>query len=99
MVILPLIFKQTKGTQGSPLIALLPLLLILLVFYLILFLPQYRRQKKHQEMIAHLSPGDEVITTGGIHGRIKKIKKNTLILKIANNVEIELEKNAIAAKK
>ncbi len=92
------IFSQTQG-QTNPLVGFLPFIIIIVVFYLLLILPQQRRQKKHREMIASLRPGDKVITSSGIHGEIRKVKDNTFILKIADKVEIEINKEAIVYKK
>ncbi len=93
-----LLFSQTQG-QTNPFISFLPLIIIFVIFYLLLILPQQRKQKKHKEMIASLRPGDRVVTSSGIHGEIKKIKDRTIILKIADKVEIEIEKEVIGYKK
>ena len=55
-----------------------------------------RRQKAHQRLIATLKTGDRVVTNGGIHGLISNVKETTVIVKVADNVKIEMEKSAVA---
>jgi preprotein translocase subunit YajC len=84
--------------QGNPLVGLLPIILIFVVLYFLMILPQQRRQKKHQAMVTNLKKGDRVVTSSGIYGIITNIKDNSLMVKIAENVEIELEKGSISYK-
>ena len=68
-------------------------------FVLVYFLtirPQQRRQKELQSQIASVKTGDKVITSGGIHGLIANVKEKTFILKVADNVKIEIEKSAVS---
>jgi preprotein translocase subunit YajC len=73
------------------------LIFILAIFYLIVFLPARRRQKKVQEMIDNLQSGDKVITSGGIYGTIVGFKNDRVQLRVAENVKIEMSRNAVAA--
>jgi preprotein translocase subunit YajC len=66
------------------------------IFYFLIIRPQQRQQKKRQEMLSKLKVDDRVVTVGGIHGRITKIKDDTVMLRIADKVEVEVNKNAIA---
>ena len=77
-------------------IQLAPLLIIGVIFYLLIFRPMRTRQKKLDAMITALKNGDKVITNSGIYGVVAGIKDNTLILRIADQVKIEIAKNAIA---
>lgn len=61
--------------------------------------PQKQKRVEHQKMIQSLKKNDEVITIGGIHGTVINIKDDTIILRIADNVKIEIQKNAIAGLK
>ena len=70
--------------------------LVFLVFYLLLIRPQRTRQKKHQEMVENLKPGDKVVTSGGIHGTVMGVQKDRLELKIASNVKVDISKTSIA---
>ncbi|MDD4955575.1 MAG: preprotein translocase subunit YajC [Candidatus Omnitrophica bacterium] len=71
-------------------------IIIVLVFYFMLFRPQQKQQKKHQEMINSLNKNDEVVTTGGIHGTIISVKERTFVVRVDDNVKIEVDKNAIS---
>ena len=76
------------------------MILILLVMYLLLIRPQQKRQKEHQRMLESLEKGDRVVTSGGIHGEIVgfKEREGTVVLKVADNVKIEISRSAIARK-
>ncbi|MDC0077064.1 preprotein translocase subunit YajC [Acidimicrobiaceae bacterium] len=77
------------------LIALIPLISVFLIFYVILYIPQRRRQKKHKIYIDSISIGDQVITDSGIHGRVVNIKDDTIILVIKKG-ELEILKSNIS---
>ena len=76
---------------------LLPFAFIFVIFYFLLIRPQQKRQKEHQRLLSDLKTGDKVITTSGIHGLIANVKDTTFLVKIADNVKIEVDKNAIAS--
>jgi preprotein translocase subunit YajC len=76
---------------------LLPFAFIFIIFYFLLIRPQQKRQKEHQRLLSDLKTGDKVITTSGIHGLIANVKDTTFLVKIADNVKIEVDKNAIAS--
>jgi preprotein translocase subunit YajC len=83
----------------NPIAGFLPLILIFVIFYFLMIRPQQKKQKAHQAMLNSLTVGDEVITGGGIYGKIDKIvDTNTLYLEIANGVKIKVAKSAIASK-
>jgi len=69
---------------------------ILLIFYLMILRPQIKRQKEHQKMLSELKKGDRVVTTAGIHGTVTDIEDSVVVLQIADNTRIRLEKSAIA---
>ncbi|MCS7182223.1 MAG: preprotein translocase subunit YajC [Thermoanaerobaculum sp.] len=80
----------------NPIVQLIPLFLIFIIFYLVMILPMRRRQKKHQEMLAALTKGDRVITTGGIYGIVVNIEGDVVTLKVAENVKIQVARGAVA---
>ena len=89
------------GTQqGNPILTLLPFLAIILVMYFLMIRPQAKKQKEKQRMLQDLQPGDEILTIGGIYGRIEGIKKeeNILIVKISKDVKINISRSAVAEK-
>lgn len=75
------------------------LLGILVVFYLVMILPQRRRQKKHQEMLKSLNRGDRIVTNGGVIGIISRVKEESFIIKTADKTEIEVDKSVVSQKK
>ncbi|MFA5145290.1 MAG: preprotein translocase subunit YajC [Candidatus Omnitrophota bacterium] len=89
-----------QGQQAAnPIISFFPLVLIFVIFYFLLIRPQKAKEKEHQKMISNLSKNDEIVTSSGIHGTIVNIKEKTLVLRIDDNVKIEVEKNCVAYKK
>jgi len=83
--------------QGSPLGFFLPMLIIFGAFYFLLIRPQQKRQKAHTELVSAISTGDEVITAGGILGKVTAVSDLYATLEIANNVEIKIQKSTISA--
>ncbi|PYI53618.1 MAG: preprotein translocase subunit YajC [Verrucomicrobia bacterium] len=72
-----------------------PFIFIFIIMYFVMFRPQKKRQEQQQKLIASLKTGDRVITNGGIHGLISNVKETTVIVKVADNVKIEMEKSAV----
>ena len=90
-------FLQQPAPQSGGLAAFLPLIFIIGIFYLIVFLPARRRQKKVQSMIDNLTTGDKVITTGGLFGTVVALRGDKLQLRIAENVKVDISRNAVAS--
>lgn len=80
----------------NPLMNMLPLVLIFIIFYFLIIRPQKAKENEHQKMLSNLAKNDEVVTTGGIHGTIITVKDKTIILRIDENVKVELEKNCVS---
>lgn len=75
----------------------MPMIILFVMFYFLLIRPQQQKQKKHQAMVNNLKKGDKVTTIGGLYGTVTGFKGDqTVILKIANNVEIEFLRNAVS---
>ena len=90
------LLAQTPTPAGpSPLASFVPIILIFVIMYFLLFRPQMKRQKEHARLVSALKTGDRVVTASGIHGLISNVKDRTVIVKIADNVKIEMEKSAI----
>ena len=85
------------GTSG--LMSMAPLIILFVIFYFLLIRPQQKRAKEHKEMLSKVSKGDNVITTGGIHGRVTSVNEETLTVEIADNVRIKISKDSITARK
>ena len=88
-----------QAQSVSPIINLFPLVIIFIIFYFLLIRPQKSKEKERQKMIEILSKNDEVVTSSGIHGTIVNVKEKTVILRVDDNVKIEIEKNCIAYQK
>jgi len=81
---------------GAGIIAFLPWIAIILVFYFLLIRPQAKRQKQHQLMLKSVKKGDRIVTAGGVHGEVVGLKdENILLVKIADNVKIELDRSSV----
>ena len=81
--------------QGSPLEALILPIGLIALFYFFLIRPQNKRQKEHKEMVTSLQKGEEVITTGGILGKITNVGENFITLEISKDACISVQKNSI----
>jgi len=73
----------------------IPFIFIFVIMYFVLFRPQKKRQQQQQRLISSLKTGDQVVTNAGIHGLIANVKETTVMLKVADNVKIEMEKSAV----
>ena len=87
---------MAQGQSQSAWTGLVPLVMMLGIFYVLLIAPMRRRQKQQEEVIAALKPGDHVVTSGGIYGTIVGIKDDRLTLRIADQVKIEITKSSVA---
>ena len=93
-----LLFQDGAG-GGSIIWTLLPFVFIFGIFYFLVILPQKRQKQQLQEMIANLKINDEVVTNGGVIGRIKEIKDTSFILQSAEKSFLEIGKTAVVGKK
>jgi preprotein translocase subunit YajC len=94
--IAPALAQSATGSPAGTLTTILPLVLIFVVFYFLLIRPQTKRAKEHRQMVAGLKKEDEVVTNGGILGRISDIDENFVTLDIAPNVAIRVQRFQIA---
>ena len=90
-------WAQEAPGQAGTLMSFLPLVLIFVVFYFLLIRPQTKRQKEHREMVANLSPGDEVVTAGGVLGTITSVKEQFVRVKVSEGVELTIQKTTVSA--
>ncbi len=82
--------------QPNAIASLMPIIFIFGIFYFLLIRPQQKKQKDHEKMILELKKNDEVVTNGGIHGTIVNVKDKTFVLKIDENVKIEINKSSVS---
>ena len=96
MLISPAYAQATGSTPGSDLMAFLPMVAIFVVFYFLLIRPQQKRAKETKAMLQALQKGDEVVTSGGVLGKISKLTDSYATVEIAPNVEITVQRSAIS---
>lgn len=75
--------------------SMLPLVLMFVVLYFVMIRPQMKKQKEHRAMVEALAKGDEVVTAGGVLGRVSKMGDNYIGVEIANGVEIQVQRSAV----
>jgi preprotein translocase subunit YajC len=83
------------ASAPSPIAQFAPLIFIGVIFYFLLIRPQQKQRKQQQKLIESLKTGDKVITSAGIHGMISNVKEKTVLLKVADNVKIEVDKASV----
>ena len=86
--------QDVAGTGG--LMSFLPLIVIFAVFYFMLIRPQMKRSKEHKQLVSQLGKGDEVITNGGLLGKITDVSDSFVTLELADNLQIKLQRSAVA---
>lgn len=91
-------YAQAAGgaQESSLLVSLAPMILIFVVFWFLLIRPQQKKMKEHRTMLSALQTGEEVVTAGGIIGRIKKIEDMTITLEIAEDTEILIQRGTVS---
>jgi preprotein translocase subunit YajC len=93
---LSLLLAQTAPAgPGGGIAAFVPFIFIFVIMYFVLLRPQMKRQKDQQRLVSTLKTGDRVVTSAGIHGLISNVKETTVVVKVADNVKIEMEKSAV----
>jgi preprotein translocase subunit YajC len=83
--------------QGDPFSFLLPMIVIFVVFYFLLIRPQQKKQKAHAELVSNLSVGDEVLTAGGILGKVTGVSEHYAVVRISDSTEIKVQKASVSA--
>ncbi len=84
------------GSAEGSLMGLLPLVLIFVLFYFMLIRPQAKRAKEHKNMVAALAKGDEIVTQGGLLGKITEVDDSFLTVQIADGVEVKVQRQAVS---
>jgi len=96
--LIPSAYAQAAGaSQPNALVQLLPLVLIFVVFYFLLIRPQAKRAKEHKAMGAALAVGDEVVTSGGILGKVAEAGDQFLTVEIAEGVLVKVQRHTVSA--
>jgi preprotein translocase subunit YajC len=96
-----MIFAQAQTGSPGPMPGggigsfFVPLIFIFIIMYFVMIRPQKKRQEQQQKLVSSLKTGDRVVTNAGIHGLISNVKETTVLVKVADNVKIEIDKSAI----
>ena len=94
--LIPSAYAQAAGaSQPNALVQLLPLVLIFVVFYFLLIRPQAKRAKEHKAMVAALAVGDEVVTSGGMLGKITETGEQFLTVEVAEGVRVKVQRHTV----
>jgi len=88
---------QAAAAQPNALVQFAPLVVLVVLFYFMLIRPQMKRTKEHRQMLEKIAKGDEVVTTGGVAGKVAGIGEAYVSLEIADNVIIKVQKPAIGS--
>jgi len=94
--------QASEAPTGSPLGSFIPLIAIFVIFYLLLFRPQQKKQREREEMLKSVEKGDDVVTNGGLHGRVTGVTDDVLTLEIAvvkgERVRVKVARNSIESR-
>lgn len=96
-MITSILLQAPTGSAGGGISSIIMMVLIFVIFFFFMIRPQQKKQKEIQKFRNSMLVGDNVVTAGGIHGKIKEINDTYVILEIANNVNIKIEKSSIFA--
>lgn len=89
---------QTGGAAGSSsIMTFLPMVALFAIFYFLLIRPQQKRQKEHRNMVAELARGDEIVTMGGMLGKITAVGENFITVEVARDIEIKVQRASVQA--
>ena len=97
MLISPAYAQAASPGGGDFFISLLPLILIFAVFYFLLIRPQQRKVKEHRALVDSLKRGDQVLTSGGIFGKITKVGESFITVELGDNVQIKVQRHAVTS--
>ncbi|MEN9728106.1 MAG: preprotein translocase subunit YajC [Pseudomonadota bacterium] len=88
--------QAAGGAQQGGLMGFLPLIILFVAFYFFLIRPQMKRQREHQKLVQGLQKGDEVVTTGGMLGRVSELNEAYLKVEVAKGVEVKIQRAAVS---
>jgi len=98
-LLIPAAHAQAAAGAGAPnpWLQLIPLVLLFVVFWFLLIRPQMKRQKEHRQLVEKLAKGDEVVTSGGVAGRIEDVGESFLTVEIAEGVRVRVQRGSVNA--
>jgi preprotein translocase subunit YajC len=89
-------YAQDAAPQGG-LMQFLPLIIIFVIFYFLLIRPQMKRAKEHRQLVAQLAVGEEIVTNGGLLGKITEVSESFITVEVAENIRVKVQKSAVAS--
>ena len=87
---------QAGGEQTSVLASILPLVFIVVIFWLLIIRPQMKRNKQHRELVSNLAVDDEVVSAGGLLGKVTEVGDNFIEVQLADDVSVKMQKSSVA---
>lgn len=90
-------YAQAAATPPNPVMQFLPLIVLIVLFYFMLIRPQMKRNREHRDMLGAMAKGDEVVTSGGIAGKVVNITDAYITVEIADNVAVKVQKASISS--
>lgn len=88
---------DAAAPKSGSLLDFLPIIGIMVVFYFLLIRPQQKRAKEHTNLVAALSKGDEIVTSGGVVGQVTRVEEDFVVCRVTNGVELRFQKQAVIA--
>lgn len=90
---------SSSSSGGNAFLSFLPLILIILIMYLLILRPQAKKQRERQKLLESVKKGDEIVTIGGIHGKVVGTKNDDkiLVIKVDDNVKIDIDRSAVSS--
>ncbi|MBI2970324.1 MAG: preprotein translocase subunit YajC [Gammaproteobacteria bacterium] len=90
-------WAQGAPPAGGGASGLIMFVILILIFYFLLIRPQMKQAKEHKKLVESLAKGDEVVTTGGLLGRVNQVGDNFVVLEIAKDIEVKVQKHSVSA--
>jgi len=87
--------QQAAAQEPSLLASILPLVFIVVIFWLLIIRPQMKRTKQHRELVANLAVGDEIVSAGGLLGRITEVGDNFIQVELADGIVVKMQKSSV----
>jgi len=94
--IITLMGLAPSGAESGGIVSMLPIVAMVAIIYFLLIRPQQKEHKRHQEMISSLKKGDEIVTSGGLYGRIAALNDEKITLKVSDNAKVVVEREKVA---
>lgn len=88
--------QAAPAQQADPIMSFLPLIILFVIFYFLLIRPQQKKAKEHTALVTGLQKGDEIVTSGGILGKITEAGENYVTVNIADNTDIKIQRQAVS---